>query len=181
MMSRTRLLTGTALTAMIATAQSARADLIQWTLSGDYSDGGTFSGTFTYDNVADDVTAYNISTTGGTSGIGPNVYAPPGSSATNSGSVDTFTNAIILDPVAYIVYAEFTDLPPGAPGTVPALTGDETAETCFIGCNPYNSRTITSGTATGTDIGVPEPASGALMLAGMGLLGVYRRRRPRGL
>ena len=63
---------------MIATAQSARADLIQWTLSGDYSDGGTFSGTFTYDNVADDVTAYNISTTGGTSGIGPECLCAAG-------------------------------------------------------------------------------------------------------
>jgi hypothetical protein len=31
------------------------------------------------------------------------------------------------------------------------------------------------------DISAPEPASGALMLAGIGLLGVYRRQRQRGL
>jgi hypothetical protein len=174
MITRSRLLAGSALAAMLATAQSARADLIQWTLSGDYSDGGTFSGTFTYDNIADVYTAFNISTSGGTSGIGPNTYAPPGSQAFDSGDIDSFSTGL-----AYVVYAEFDNLPPGTPATVTPLTGDETAEICTPGCTPYATRTITSGTAVGTDI--PEPASGALVLAGIGLLGVYRRRGRRGM
>ena len=182
MMPRTRLLTGTALTAMIAATQSARADLIQWTVSGDFSDGGTFSGSFTYDNAADSVTQWSLATSSGTASVGPNSYSgsASGSSANaDSGNDVNFANVLVPDfPYATYAVLDFNDLPYGAPGSVATLTGSEVVEVCVVigPCGtPSASRTITSGTAVGTD--VPEPATGALVLAGIGLLGVYRRRR----
>jgi hypothetical protein len=181
MISRTSLLAGTAAAGMFAAIQSARADLIYWTLSGDYNDGGTFSGDFTYDNVADVITLWNLSTTSGSAGVGPNTYSSPTGGASANGSEVLFTNFLgSFGPISYGVYAEFDDLAPGTPGIIASLTGEEYDMSCFLTCGVTDSRSITSGTAVGTDISAPEPASGTLVLAGIGLLGVYRRRR-RGL
>src|SRR5580693_3701253 len=118
MISRNSLLAGTALAAMLA-AHSARADVIEWTLSGDFEadDGGTFSGTFTYDNVADSVTSWDISTSSGNLGVGPNTYmsSTPDDSASSTGSEVDFSNYAVLGPFSYLAYVDFDGLTPGTP------------------------------------------------------------------
>jgi hypothetical protein len=187
MVSRSHLLAGTALAAMFAASQSARADLISWTVSGDFDDGGTFSGTFTYDNVADTATVWSLTTSTGTAGVGPNTYSTGGGTYVTGSSEIDFDNIIGVIPPYYTYFVDlaFTNLTPGTPGTVASLSGSEYDQECIELsplCGPESpSRAIIDGTATGTDISTPEPASGALLLAGVGLLGVYRRRRRRGM
>jgi hypothetical protein len=185
---RNRLLTGTAIAALIAATQSAQADLIQWSVTGDFNDTGTFSGTFTFDTVTGKATIWSLTTHGGTSGVGADTYSssneasssnPFGDTSSSSGSKIDF--ATVLPAAPYLTYADlaFDDLNPGTPGTVASLTGGEKITNIASGA-AGPSRTIMSGTATGTDISVvPEPASGALVLAGIGVLGAYRRNHRR--
>ena len=51
----------------ICLGSTARADLIDWTMSGvAFNDGGTLSGTFRVDTVLHQVTAWDVTTTAGT-------------------------------------------------------------------------------------------------------------------
>jgi MYXO-CTERM domain-containing protein len=185
MVSRYHLLAGTALAATLAATDSARADLIHWTVSGSFDDGGTFSGGFDYDTVGNALTAWNVSTTAGTSGVGAHNYTPgTGTSFVFGplGNVPEVVETLSGGPLPnYGIYAflEFDDVVSATPGTVALQSGIEVDSICANGCGlPLARRDIVSGTAVGVDASaVPEPASGALALAGVGLLGIYRRRR----
>lgn len=51
---------------LVGVAPAVRADtLVDWTLAGNFSDGGTLSGLFTLDATTGVITALNITTTGG--------------------------------------------------------------------------------------------------------------------
>jgi len=182
---------GAAALAMLGAAPAAWAvkppgpTIIDWTLSdGTFDDGGTFSGTFTYNALSDTITSWHVTTTafvdaGGDvvgGGFVPETYSSPGgcffifcSSASDNGSGPTFETGIVFAPATF----NLTNIVMGAPGTVAVLTGNEGGFAFPVG--PI-SHDVTGGTAMGV-AGVPEPAAWALMILGFGGVGAMLRRR----
>jgi hypothetical protein len=184
---------GAAALAVLSAASSAWAikplgpTIIDWTLSdGTFDDGGTFSGTFTFNTVTDTITSWKINTTafidGGAGLVGgafiPEIYSSPGgcvaifcSSASDNGSGPTFENDVFILSTTF----NLTNIAMGALGSVAVLSGDEEGIAFPIG--PF-SHEVTGGTAVGV-AGVPEPAAWGLMILGFGGVGaMLRRRRP---
>ncbi|HEY3951448.1 PEPxxWA-CTERM sorting domain-containing protein [Phenylobacterium sp.] len=180
-----RLLAAAVLAASVATA--ANAAVTTWTITdGTFSDTGTFSGSFTYDDSSNTVTSWDLvtsDTTGPTGGFPGFEYTSSDasqSSSINSGSVSfsaDFGPFFIGDLFGNL---EFDNIPLSAPATVSALSGTEVGLVCAgtFGCGPFGGRTITAGVATPSIAGAaPEPAGWALMIAGFGLAGAMLRRR----
>jgi hypothetical protein len=161
---------------------AAHASLIDWTLSnGAFDDGGSFSGTFTFDSVADAITAWDV-TTGSPALFGPGAhYSSPGgcvaifcNDASDNGSGPDFEFAIFIFGSTF----SLTNIPMGTPGTVTGLTGSESGA-AFSPIGPYPfSRNVIGGTATGV-LATPEPAAWALMIGGFGMAGAALRGKRR--
>jgi len=118
------------LLSLVAVPAAVRADtLVDWTLSGNFTDGGSLSGTFTLDATTGAITAFNISTTLG-SVLGAFNFTP------------TNTVASYLPPVAG--FPEYTlDFSSGsspirdlelAIGALLATGGTDTVYTAVSGC-----------------------------------------------
>jgi hypothetical protein len=169
-----------AVAALLGAAQASQAAVIDWTLTnGAFDDGGTFSGTFSFDNATDTITQWNVVTT--FAPTGSNFYSSPGgcvfifcSGASDNGSGPTFSTSIFIFGNTF----ELTDITMGTPGVVAVLTGDESGLTGFPFTPVAFSRTVTGGQAAGV-LATPEPATWALMLGGFGLAGAALRRSHR--
>ena len=158
----------------------ANAAAVTWTLSGvTFDDGGTASGSFSYDA---DLNVYsNIS-----------VITTPGSVVTETTSYG-FTAGFIDGPFTFGVFITQADAdsfqPPSlllafadpltnAGGNDLLVTGGSSSETDLN----FNNRAVVSGLVTtdgGIPVPVPEPASIALLGIGLLGLGVIRHRQPR--
>lgn len=156
----------------LASAGSAQAASIVWTLSNvTFDDGATASGTFTVDSVTGQTTSVNISTTAGLlsaftyDGMNSQIF-----------SNNLFPNSFLAAHVPNIdryLNLTFTGLLT-APGSNPLALGIFPNPSSFE-CNNCNVvRYAISGLATAA---VPEPATWAMMIAGFGLVGAAMRRR----
>jgi hypothetical protein len=165
--------------ASLLAASSASATIIQWTLEDAvFDDGGKASGSFEYDTVSGAYFDINFTTTTGTSLTG-NTYTAedpasvvrnygfgsilaPGATATGDPLFDVNTTSDFTTPTTVTI---------GAPGQFLSSEG-----TCAnTGCLTYNPIRSLSGSIVG--VAVPEPATWAMMLLGLGGLGAAMRSR----
>jgi hypothetical protein len=182
-----------ALAAGLVLAGSSQAK-VQWTITGGtFDDGGTFSGSFDISPGKDKVLDWNITTS--PSSVNPVLgvtYAPfytifpiavSSGTASDAGGWPKFDQNTLVSlggpPLDFQDELQLTNVPFSSPGgvTVSPLTGQETDAACnpVFGCGTPAVRTITDGTAAA--VAVPEPASWAMLLLGVGAIGAVARRR----
>lgn len=156
-------------------ALPANASTIDWTLANVlFDDTGTASGTFSVDSTTGFVTAFNISTTAGTT-LGAAVY-----DSTNGSVLDNFlapnSVAFLFDdlPTRYLRLAFANALT--SPGLNPLVIAAFSGSYECLNCSP--ARFALSGEAVSS---VPLPAALPLFassLAGLGWLSRRRRKQP---
>jgi PEP-CTERM motif len=151
----------------------AQADPIVWTLENvAFSDAGTASGTFTIDSSTGDLLDWDVTTVQTTTGYTGFAY---NSSLANSNGTAT-ADSIQLYPAAPNAPHELnllfstSLLSPGVDSIVTGASSFEDGSNC---CQTF-TRTVTSGEAVSVS---PEPATGALLFAGIGLFGWMAQRR----
>ena len=133
-----------------------------------FSDGGTATGTFSWDTVTGTPSAYNITTTA-TGSFGGFVY--------NSGTSSASTTSGLFGPDRFALeYPYFSPTlvlrfanPLSSGGTDFLLTGLNSYE--CMNCSPY--RVVTAGAAVEV---VPVPAAVWLFGSALGVMGVMRRK-----
>ena len=188
--SRTRVFisaTCAALLGLVAFSQTAFAVPVTWAVNGTFADGGTISGSLTYDADTNIMSAWNLAVAGGDTGTFPSfVYSD---SINNSfldfaGTDDKFIFCSTVDcnnnvqrrDLRLAFGAPLTDA--GGMATLlagPVLPSPEWGLECF-NCGPV--RYIVSGSATtGGATAVPEPGTVALFGLGLVAFGLMRRRR----
>jgi PEP-CTERM motif len=157
-----------------AMALPAQAAILNWALGGvTFADGGTASGTFSTDTATGFVTAFNVSTAGGstlspfsytagTSTVQDNLFAP---------------QSFLLINTAITRYVALVFANPLTAGGVNSLAIGNFPVGSYECDNCNAVRYVTSGFATTVTAAVPEPTSWALMIAGFGLVGGAMRRR----
>jgi len=162
-------LLATAALAGTLVAGPAMAGPLTWTLSNvTFDDGGTASGSFTYDADLDALTNWTITTTPGST-LGGTTYDPSGPAFTVGNAVFYFGANGIFDPYLRLSTASgLTD----AGGTVALLAGSSWECT---NCGTF--RLVTGGSLSASAAGVPEPAAWAMMVVGFGAIGFAARRR----
>jgi hypothetical protein len=174
---RIRLAVGAAaLATMIAAGQSSQAAIVNWTLSdGEFSDGGAFAGTFTFDTGTDSITAWDITTTG--PGRASMHYGPGGDLLTFNSATDNGGPNFFFEDLFNSAGFNLSNLSLSVPGTVTNLIGSEGFVSLgFI----HDVHLVTGGEAVGVLAGgVPEPATWAMMILGAGLAGASLRRNRR--
>lgn len=196
-MFKARLLSAVAALAMtLGAAGAGHADIINWTIeNGVFSDGGTLNGTFSVDTTDLDIVDYDLVSTPGTNGAGTGLSAPLPTQFGTDYSTSNPDMMIwsagrgypVLADTAYTYPDGYNWLDweldlnsvPNAGGGSYSLAGD--SEGLFEdGEFPTGvSRTLVSGVAVSG--AVPEPATWALLILGLGLIGCAARRRRRGL
>src|SRR5258708_27463128 len=141
----------------------ANAAPVAYTLSGvTLSDGGTASGSFSYDAAANTYSSMNIvTTTAGTRSGATYIATSTGFAADSKGFLAVTTNASSQGLPGLTI--TFSPILP-APGGMSTLTGQE-ADCADAGCTTPsgNSRTITAGTArslVATPLPTCEPCGG---------------------
>ena len=169
-----------------ATARPASAQTFQYTLSGvTFADGGVATGTFTYSFTTGIVSAFDVTTTNGTSdGLLGTHYVAPTATATgtsnflftfNSGLDALYLNALGPDNVAGTIVLQ--------PGTI---VGPRSFSASGEFATPVTggltlARVISAGNLIAVGSPVPEASTtaslGLLLLLGMGGLVVAARRR----
>ena len=129
--------------------------MVVWTLNATFSDGGTASGTFTFDADTGEYSHWNITTSGGNTSTFPVIVFSPANSGLQLWGYNT--NAILLvsrapfpDPITGTPGTIETFINPSSPlsdtgGTLTILPGELSGE--FLAGFP--SRLITSGTLSG--------------------------------
>ena len=154
---------------------------MNWTLTGVvFGDGGKASGTFSIDSATGLLTAYDITTTGGTT-LGGSVY----DSATSSPSCQNclLSNSFILNisDLSFAISLSFSN-PLTTPGVNPLVLSalsdvpSGSWECAGATCDPV--RLAVSGVAISA---TPLPAALPLFATGIGALGLlgWRRKRKR--
>lgn len=172
----------------LALSTTASATPVLWTLNNAvFIDGGIATGSFVWDADTQSFGAYDIFVSGGSNSAFPDAeytnaleYVPP------------IYKDRIVDGVEYIYFgfvlpqfepnygnARSIRVPvvtalTNAGGTVAMLTSSPFGGECY-NCNPW--RALASGYLTGEPApAVPEPASWAMMIGGLGLVGAAMRR-----
>ena len=165
--------------AVVAAAGTSQAAKVNWKVDGTFNDGATFHGSFAIDTLTDTITRWDFNTTADPPNYGGISYSPclvPGCGifATSSASDNAGTLEVINQVFFFVDDLQLTGLPLTTGGVIGSIGGQETQSECAIGCAFNNTRTITGGTALGL---VPEPATWATMLLGLGGIGALTRRR----
>ena len=153
----------------------ADAATVDWTLTGvTFDDGGGASGTFSIDTTTGLLTAYNITTTAGTSLAGT-LYEPSTSNIFSQNQWSPNSFIITSNASPYINFAFVSPLT--SPGFNLFVTSGFLAGSweCFDSSCAPPQRLVVSGAATAT----PLPAALPLFASGLGLLGFARWRRRR--
>lgn len=180
--------------ALTLSAVPSPASATVFNLEGTFTDGGTFSGSFDYDNQIQDVTSWNITTTQG--------FQLPGTTYTNTNaSVRLIENEpgaypinvlflftknlddIFTAPVGTLFEQDFQFIFPNqslANFEGGLITSDNSAEAWFRTTGPGSGIGIArfSGTGSVTPTTVPEPSSSTLgLVAVCGYLSLLRKRK----
>lgn len=165
-----------ALTALAAvlSASPAEAAIDYNITAGTFADGGTFSGTFTFDDSIGFVTNFDITTSSTAFFTGQRYTQSTGFAGNNinpTGSTVLFGNTV----TDYYIQLMFSS--PLASGLSGSITGNYECNNCGT------FRFVTGGTysqAGANEISqgaVPEPSTWAMMLVGFGAIGYGMRRR----
>ena len=168
---------------ILGTSAPARAVPIQWNLSDvQFLDFGTASGSFVYDADTNTVSAVNITTTVGSSGLGGASFGFSRPFPWTGANFLTFLgadpNLPDLTGVPYLVFGVVNPLT-NAGGTRLLNTTNSLESECYdSSCGlilVWTPRKLRSGSLVSSAIAVPEPATLALLISGLALL-AFRRR-----
>lgn len=162
---------------------SARAIPVEWTLAGvTFDDGGTASGSFTFNAASNSILDFNINVSGGNTGIHPALVFQPSAGTgfvlPNSNPLDTlfFNHNVSGRQFRITPLAALTD----AGGLVQidlatAFGGSGSADTF----NFSPARLINAGSLTGAAISISEPGSLGLVAIAIVGIGLARRKSAR--
>lgn len=155
---------------LFGAAIQAHAVPITWTLEDvTFTDGASASGSFTIDTDAQIWWDFSIATTAGPS-FSAFIYDATNSRFSFGGFGPNSYTIIQTNGARYLTFS-FEQRLPGAGGTV-ALNSPFSWE-CY-NCSPWRNMT---GSVTTEAAEVPEPATLAMMLPALGMLGWMSRRR----
>lgn len=172
---RKMLLVSAALAAALG-AGSAQAAIITYNVTGSFVVGaaaaGGISGSFTYNNTTNAITAVNLTTTGNT--VGAFTYVTTTYNSVGNVSVQSLPSFFQMD----IAGANNKQLRLIFNGGLTAAGGSLTTSS-YENQTAAGTRTISVGAATAQVSAVPEPATWAMMLVGFGAIGFAARSRTR--
>lgn len=159
---------------------------ILWTVQNAvFSDGGTLTGSFTYDAALSQFGSYRLEVAGG----GVNLFPPfvyQNGVAPNTGTRLSVANSLVFETSLFQIQSVFATrelrlYPVGGPlplngGTVNLITGVSSVE-CF-NCGLF--RVLASGSLVGTAANpIPEPSTFALLALGGAVLVGWKGKRRR--
>lgn len=154
--------------AALAAAPASAASFAYDINGGTFSDGTTFGGSFTYDDVSNSITAFNVITNTGV--LPAFTYTSATAASYNGGGVGP-NNFILLanNGGRYFNFSFASSLSSGLAQSI--------STTNSYDCNNCGTfRRVTAGSIL-TTAAVPEPATWAMMLLGFGGIGMALRRR----
>ena len=153
---------------------TAHASIVQWSLSGvTFDDGGRASGTFSTDSVSGDVLTFGISTSAGETLPGYSYNAADSHLFNHFLSANSFL--LLVNNGSRYLNLVFQNALNNA-GAVDILAVSNNSYLSYECNNCGLVRRVTAGEAINVSA-VPEPATFALVLAGLGGLGFTARRR----
>lgn len=167
-----RLIIAFAALVSIAASAPVEASVINWTLVGvTFDDGATASGTFSTDSSTGDITAYDITTTMGSS-LPSTLYDTSSAPfvVNNPLEPNSFSLLSLAGPSIVLTFVNALT----SPGTDLIVIGNYLGPTTAhsyecIHCFPI--RLVSAGDAVGVAAGAPEPSTWAMMLVGFATLG----------